>query len=134
MTIDTQLSNELAKAIQSKRALCWWNAAFSVLRIENTLYVIGYILVKQSNRLYPHAWVEMNNSIVDPTLVLDDRLTDYRFFPVLRFDRSTMAKEILRNGGHPGLHNLPQYAEKMLSIRDEIKEILGNNVRFWGER
>lgn len=133
-TINTELSKKVAKSIKSKPGACFWNAALNVLIWDNAEYVIGYVQLRESNLLFAHAWIETNNSIVDPTLILEEEynLEDFRFFPVLRFDRSKTQKEILRNGGHPALQNLPHYAEKMLSIRDEIKQIMDKRLRFWG--
>jgi hypothetical protein len=73
-----------------------WRCAWVCLRtlpLHGALYVEGWAVV--AGLLIEHAWIEVRDRIVDPTLW--DR--EVRYFPGLRFDRRAVRQELARKTG-----------------------------------
>ena len=92
MELDKTLSDRIADSIDVDPRDCWHNAwlALVCLQLHSALYVEGWVVA--DSLLIEHAWIEVGNRIVDPTLYR--RKTTY--FPGMRLDRRTARRVLAR--------------------------------------
>lgn len=65
--IDYQRSQQAAELIQAKPKECWRNSVLAQQHYPGAAYVEGYIV--WSGLVIEHGWLELENRIVEPTLV-----------------------------------------------------------------
>ncbi|MBW4512027.1 MAG: hypothetical protein KME64_36840 [Scytonematopsis contorta HA4267-MV1] len=67
--LDEALSTEIAQSIKSKAKKPFDNAYKALLATKGASYVQGFLAVKgKPYQPIEHAWIELENSIIDPTL------------------------------------------------------------------
>jgi hypothetical protein len=84
--LDTTLSLEIAKQINSKRNNSFDNAYKAALLMEGATYVQGF-LVRNIRPYVPieHSWIELEESLVDPTsLRQEENIPELYYFPAQR--------------------------------------------------
>ncbi|MBD1910709.1 MULTISPECIES: hypothetical protein [unclassified Leptolyngbya] len=76
-------SIEIAQEIQSKASQSFDNAYRAALVLKGATYVQGFVAVAYGpSQPIEHAWLEMDESIIDPTLPHFNRATqDIHYFP-----------------------------------------------------
>jgi hypothetical protein len=92
MEVDRRISERLAETLDMDARDCWrcsW-LCLRALPLHGALYVEGWAVA--DGLLVEHAWIEVRDRIVDPTL--HDR--QVRYFPGLRFDRRAVRREMAR--------------------------------------
>jgi hypothetical protein len=85
-TLDEALSIEIAQRIQSRAIAPFDNAYRAALSINGATYTQGFIvLAGHGQQPLEHAWVELGESIVDPTLPhLNRAVQEIYYFPAQR--------------------------------------------------
>jgi hypothetical protein len=80
-------SIEVAQEIQSKGSKAFDNAYRAALALKGSTYVQGFVVVAYGpSQPIEHAWLEMDESIIDPTLPHFNRTAqDIYYFPVQHF-------------------------------------------------
>ena len=80
-TLDEALSLEVAKQISSKSKAAFDNAYKAALSVKGAIYVQGFLAVAGNPcRLVEHAWIEVDDRIVDPTLPHLKSIKDLHYF------------------------------------------------------
>ena len=84
--LDEALSQEIGKAIQSKSNDSFQNAYKAALMTKGSIYVQGFLVwAGQPYRPIEHGWVELENSIIDPTFQhLNKKVEELYYFPAHR--------------------------------------------------
>lgn len=85
--VDAAESERLARSCDARRKECFRNAIMSAAMVgEGAQYVEGYVMDTELNFPFHHGWVETNDSIVDPTLILlGDDMSRYKYIPGKRY-------------------------------------------------
>lgn len=82
--INSERSRELAKQCDPQKKECYTNAFTSLaLAGENAKYVEGYTVDNEIGFPFEHGWIETEDEILDPTLIMldDDLAARYTYFP-----------------------------------------------------
>jgi hypothetical protein len=81
--LDEALSVEIAQRVKSKPKTPFHNAYRAALAIKGATYVQGFLAVAGRRcKLLEHGWIELENSIVDPTLpYLNKNSQEFWYFP-----------------------------------------------------
>lgn len=87
LPLDEALSHEIAQKIKSKAKAPFNNAYKAALAIEGAKYVQGFLAVAgKPHKPVEHAWIELENCIVDPTLpYLNKNAQEILYFAVQDF-------------------------------------------------
>ncbi|MBD3884491.1 hypothetical protein IFO70_22370 [Phormidium tenue FACHB-886] len=80
--LDEERSLDIAQQIKSKDNKPFDNACKAALAIENARYVQGFLVVAgQPNKILEHAWIVLDDSIIDPSWVhLHRQVADLHYF------------------------------------------------------
>jgi hypothetical protein len=86
LPLDEALSTEIAQRIKSKAKAPFDNAYKAALATEGAKYVQGFLaLAGRRYKIIEHAWIELENCIVDPTLpYLNKKTEEIWYFPAHR--------------------------------------------------
>ncbi len=68
LTLDETRSIEVSQHIQSKSGTPFDNAYRAALATEGAMYVQGFITFDRPTEPIEHAWIELGDTIVDPSL------------------------------------------------------------------
>ncbi len=129
--INPEKSREIAREINSRPGMCFYNASTGSNSVDNSTYVIGYVWGLHKKYAIEHAWIESDMEIIDPTLILlENNITQSRYFAVLQFNHEEMIQELLENNSNPGFHLMAKYANKMTESQGLIKENIGISIDF----
>ncbi|MBD2184622.1 hypothetical protein H6S82_14210 [Planktothrix sp. FACHB-1355] len=81
--LDATLSVEIAKRIESNEVNSFDNAYHAALATPGSLYVQGFLVFSgKPYKPIEHSWIELDNSIVDPTLpYLHKKPEELYYFP-----------------------------------------------------
>lgn len=133
--INPEKSREIAKEIHSRPGECFYNASTGSNSVDNGQYVIGYVWDQHKKYAIEHGWIESDKEIIDPTLILlDNNITQSRYFSVLQFNHEEMIQELLENNNNPGFHLMAKYWNKMTVAQGLIKENIGILIDFIGKK
>ena len=94
MKLDIEQSKAIADKVDIKPKECFRNAliALSVLP-DNAIYVEGYCVSQDDALLIEHGWIELDDSIIDPTLYQTE-LAGY--FAGLKISKSDIVQRFRR--------------------------------------
>lgn len=86
LSLDEQLSREVAEKIKSKARQPFENAYRAALATQGALYVQGFLVyAHKPYRLIEHGWLELADRIVDPNLPhLNKKAEELNYFPAQR--------------------------------------------------
>lgn len=90
-------SKSLAELIKAKSKECFYNATIGMTYFDDPIYAYGFITGPASLH-YLHAWIEVENDIIDPTVILtrkDDEVI--RHFKIEEFNRDELIDYICKN-------------------------------------
>lgn len=107
---------EVIYRISGKQRFCFNNASLKSSLTKLSKYVVGFIY--NDNQLLEHAWMEMNDIIVETTLKNDGDKRD-NYIPYIKIDSSNIANEI-------NSHHSPYLTDKFIMPRDIILKEISN--------
>jgi len=94
-TKDKKMSLWIAQTIKSKPEYYFMNALLGMYLLPDSRAVkfcYGYYVQIDTSVVYEHAWIEYNDIIIDPTLVMTGiALEDYIHISAGRFDREEIS-------------------------------------------
>lgn len=97
------MARELAYVTAPKPKRCWSNSVYALLahrlrchgKAENCFYVEGWLLVGNGAVAIEHGWLEIDNQIVDVTLI--DQYPSEMYYPVHRHAYEEAARRLGRD-------------------------------------
>lgn len=94
--LNVDLSNQLAGQINSKPRQPFNNAYRAVLATKGAVYVQGFLAIAtRPNKPAEHAWIELEDSIVDPNLPhLHKKLEELHYVPAQRLSAKQLKAAI----------------------------------------
>lgn len=129
--VNTGMSREIARKSVSKPGKCFDNSSSGLRFLNKAAYVIGYVWAQNKKYAITHAWIESENEIIDPTLILlENDITQFRYFAVLQFNHDELNQALLSNNNNPGFHLMEQYAAKMKEAQGLIRDSIGMQIDF----
>jgi hypothetical protein len=106
MQVDTARSRRIAEQLATEFRDCHQNAYWAINQIPelaDALYVEGYAVSDGPSPPREHEWIELNGTILDPTLALFDA-EHVQYFPGPRFTRQEVCERVCEIGALPPLH------------------------------
>lgn len=83
--LDETRSRELAQQVKSKAKAPFENAHRAALSVSGAHYVQGFLALKNRSKPLEHAWIELEDCIIDPSLPFLNQSPDQiYYFPVQR--------------------------------------------------
>ncbi|EKQ69581.1 hypothetical protein OsccyDRAFT_2217 [Leptolyngbyaceae cyanobacterium JSC-12] len=83
--LDEARSHELAQQVKSKTKAPFENAHRAALAVSGAHYVQGFLVVKNRTKPLEHAWIELEDCILDPSFpFLNHSSEQLYYFPVQR--------------------------------------------------
>jgi hypothetical protein len=137
------LSKKVADAIKAQPKMCWKNTFFAIRELpelEGAMYVEGFIVRKSVPIPLEHAWLEMGQSIIDPTRVLWERLDDeVQYYPGFRCTREELEIKIMKKNRLPIVYRFrnaglshPPYAEAFRNAHQAAGMPIGRVEKLLG--
>lgn len=83
--LDEARSRELAQQVKSKAKAPFENAHRAALAVSGAQYVQGFLVLGNRSKPLEHAWIELEDCILDPSLpFLNQPVETFQYFPVQR--------------------------------------------------
>jgi hypothetical protein len=120
-TVDFEKSKEIACEVCAKNQACFTNSIYGlmVLADSNAVYVEGYAVSDDFKIVAEHGWIEIaGERIVDPTPVYHGGRTTRRYFPVDRYTRDEVRKQIWKKN-HTPFQQMPWKDERWRAVREQ---------------
>jgi hypothetical protein len=134
MKLNTMYSKQIALEKKPIPQECFYNASTSLTIAmdrygENCEYVEG--LVVGSLFIYEHAWIQVDDEIIDSTLPDD---AGHIYFPVNKYSLNKMVKYIVKNRGRLPIFKYDnQDKKRILMKRSELQEQYPERLTFDGQ-
>lgn len=131
MSVDRYLSRLIAGKIEAQSGACYGNAWNALIwhggpgnPLEGGRYVEGWAVNAETLLVFQHAWVELDDRIVDPSLADQEGII---YFPGLRLDRLAARQAVIEQGEGLtwqdtgfALPNDPEYQRAYLAAWDYV--------------